>query len=57
MGTFLLVSLNVQAANGGSGTKATIGTGADAVTLVTVSGTPYEMGHWYGKPLRLETAQ
>ena len=55
-GVFLAASGVATAANGGTGTKTTIGKGEDAVTVVTVSGTPYEMGHWYGKLLAPDIA-
>lgn len=56
LGALLVVAPIALAANGGAGEKTTIGTGADAVTVVTVSGTPQEMGYWYGKLLADEIA-
>ena len=50
----LLASPHALSANGGSGERSTIGSGADSITVVTVSGTPYEMGLWEGKLLAPE---
>ncbi len=36
---------------GGTGTIETVGSGTDAITLVRLSGTRYEMGYWYGRLL------
>lgn len=33
---------------GGNGAIEVVGTGSDAITQVTLSGTRYEMGYWYG---------
>ncbi len=34
---------------GGSGTIETVGEGANAISVIRVAGTRYEMGYWYGK--------
>lgn len=55
--TILLVCILVAAAIGpalAAGRRTSIGTGADEIPVVVVSGTPYEMGHSYGQLMKAE---
>ena len=45
-----------EARAGGYGTRETVGSGADKITLVKVGGTRYQMGYWYGRLLADEIA-
>jgi isopenicillin-N N-acyltransferase like protein len=46
-----------QSGVGGSGTIETVGEGEDALTVVRLEGTRYEMGYWYGKLLADQIAE
>jgi PhoPQ-activated pathogenicity-related protein len=45
-----------EAQAGGYGTRETVGSGSDEITLVKVGGTRYQMGYWYGRLLAEEIA-
>jgi hypothetical protein len=47
-GLFMCMCGGATADVGGSGTMQVVGQGNDAITQITVSGTRYEMGYWYG---------